>query len=1113
MDKHARGVSGVYDSLGVITTGKHPAPNHTDDTLQGGDCLPARETDALYFLENLFDRKFYRANATESLAVGLFDKRAKPLSGLNNRDTHFSCALFESNTSESVNNFRRTKERWTGAVGVVLDDIGETKGGVLIKAPPVEPTAIIETKPGSFQWVYLFKEIERDPLTIEAIQRSAIAGGMCDPGAGNITRITRLPGSTPEGKTHQARLVWADWTRRFNAAAIIDKALQVPRIEAPKAQEHAAPNLSDETSEAGKGTLEAACYKIRNAEGVTGSGTINAQSFFIGQQVGAGLIALADADAALFAAAHDRHPADGIRQTKNGLQAGILKPLTRQSNGRFTGSGATPLTDQETQAGPVYQEIQAARDHIRDTLQGFVKRALEYDDLEGGTPPVMALAATPGAGKTGAALRELAGADLSKLPGDVVFSSPTLALAEQAARNYEEISGKSAHVTRGRSAKIPGTESRMCQRHELAERVVRAGLIVKATLCEVTDTLGRKHRCPHFRGCAYLEQWGTLPEKPVTRFEASAYLELPGDGSGRKTGLRVIDETIWRQFSRNTDLTPADWIAPRHGDPFTAVDATDAAQAILAALMAGKSLIGGKYSAEDFAAFKAAEKTPINMRCTPDSDDSEFATGLDEIEARTSGTAGRNAALWAVLEDCARRGIEATERVRLITTKTGATMIRVTWFKDPPADTPTLLLDADATGPILERMYPGAELVAVDLKPNAHVVQLTDRTFSNTKLQKVTVRRELVRLVRAEVLRDVDKRGVLCIATRKAVRAMFEDAGHDFTGQDNPTVSKMMMETPLHGARWLWFGPASLGRNDWQDFGTALVMGREDIGVDALEDYARALFGDTGDPLQFVQPDAKGQRFMPEAVLPLVMEDGEQFGIFGRAHPDTRVRALQVQTREMAARQAIERLRLVNATERKRVVICTTVPVPGLPVSDLLRWDQLVPSRLEAAIAEANQRTRVLRLSASGLCSDAPETFETVQAAEEWLRREGKEAIADLTRHTGNSTLLPVQRVIFSLRINSKGARTTRAVILGDDPRATAEQALGALAAFEIVEVIERVQSVEQAATAPPAPLPDKAPAPTPERATQPRDVVSLPDTREDAERPPQRRFAGRGGP
>lgn len=1024
-------------------------------TLQerAGD-FPPTNTAALCFLESLFNRKFYAATATESLAVGLFDRRAKPwpLGGLHDQDTHFSCALFESNTPASVSDFRRTKERWTGAIGVVLDDIGEIKNGVLIKAPPVEPTAIIETKPGSFQWVYLFNRIERDRLAIEAIQRSAIAGGMCDPDAGNITRITRLPGSLPIGKAYKADLVWADWSRRFDPDVIIEKAFQVPRIEAPAAQEYVAPNLSDETSEAGKGTLEAACHRIRNVGGVTGSGTINSQAFFVGQSVGAGLIALADAEAALFAAAHDRHPGDGVRQARNGLQAGILQPLTRQANGRFAGLGAVPLPDMEADSGPVFREATEARDIVRDTLAGFIGRALAYDDLEGGNPPVMALAATPGAGKTSAALKELGNVDLTHLPGDVVFHAPTLALAEQAARDFEEITGTPAHVTRGRSAKQPGTDVPMCQRAGLAERVARAGLVVKSTLCESMDANGNKHKCPHFYGCAYLSQWESLPEAPVSRFEATAYLNLASDGSRRKTGMRVIDETIWRQFSRNMDLPLDEWLNPRPmgKDPFGAVDATDAARAVLEALQAGKSLVGGRYGAEDFGEFKRAESLPVGLtRCGADSKDSDLEAHLDNYEAR-SKPGRRNAALWAVLEDCAERGIEATERIRLVSTKTGETKIRVTWFNQPPADVPTLLLDADATGPIVKRMYPGAELVQVDLKPNAEVVQLTDRTFSNTKLQKVAVRRELVQLVRAEVLRDINGRGVLCIATRKAVRALFEDAGHDFAGIDEPTVSRMMMETPLHGARWLWFGPASLGRNDWQDFGTALVIGREDIGVDALEDYARAFFGDTGEPLEFVQPDESGRRFMPDAILPLVMEDGATWGIHGRAHPDPRVRALQMQTREMAARQAIERLRLVNATELKRVVVCTKVPVPGLPVSDLRRWDQLVPTRIEAAIAEAAQRGGVLRLSAPGLAQDAPETFVTPKAAKRWLESEGKEAIADLRPRAGNNTLLRARGLIFaSLKINTKGARTTRAIILGDDPKATAERALGPLAAFK----------------------------------------------------------------
>lgn len=1010
------------------------------------------------FLESAFDRKFYAATATENLAVGLFDKRARPwpYEAVQAHHTHFSCALFEWNTPASVNDFRRTKDRWTGAIGIALDDIGEVKNGVLIKAPPVEPTAIIETKPGSFQYVYLFNEIERDRTLIDAIQRSAIAAGMCDAGAGNITRITRLPNSLPEGKTHRAKLVWADWTRRFNSKVFIEKALQVARVEAPAPQEYAAPNLSYETSEAGQGTLEAACHKIRNVGGVTGSGTINTQAFFVGQNVGAGLIALADAEAALFAAAYARHPADGIRQAKNGLKAGTLKPLARQANGRFTGQGAVRLDDAE-QDGPDFKEVDAARKEIRTKLDAFIQQALDYTDFHdpdepAPTIPIMALAATPGAGKTGAALASLGAADISTLSGDVVFYSPTLALSEQAAADFEEITGKTAHVTRGRSAKIPGTDTPMCARSELAEKVGQLGLNVRATLCESKDSLGLLHRCPHFHGCAHVEQWAELPKTPVVRFESTAYFEIGFDGSGRETGMRVVDETIWQRSTRIIDISPENWTAARNcDDPFLAADAQQAAIGVLSALQAGESPLIEGYTSATFLEYRDAEITPINMgRCAPDSPDQDFHDRL-ATDAGLNKGGKANAALWAVLADCADGVILHPERIRLIETKDGATRIRLTYFSPPPSARPTLLLDADITAPILERLYPGADLVRVDLKPNAHVVQLTDRTFSNAKLQKAEVRRELVRLVRAEVLRDTAKRGVLCVATRQAVKAFFEDAGHDFTGEAPSAVSAFMLDTELHGARWLWFGPASLGRNDWQDFGTVLVMGREDIGVDALEDKARAFFGDTGEPLAFIQPDEKGQRFMAPAILPLAMENGETWGIHGRAHPDTRIRALQMQTRELAMRQAIERLRLVNAAERKRVVICSTVPVPGLPVSELVCWGEVAPTRLQAAMAEAAQKGRVLRLSASGLCSDAPNEFPTVNAAKFWLDREGKAAIEDLRYHTGNNTILPVRYLNFvTLRQDTKGARATRAIVFGSDAHAIAERTLGPLSMFEV---------------------------------------------------------------
>jgi hypothetical protein len=139
----------------------------------------------------------------------------------------------------------------------------------------------------------------------------------------------------------------------------------------------------------------------------------------------------------------------------------------------------------------------------------------------------------------------------------------------------------------------------------------------------------------------------------------------------------------------------------------------------------------------------------------------------------------------------------------------------------------------------------------------------------------------------------------------------------------------------------------------------------------------------------------------------------------------------------------------------------SAVPIPGLPVDRLVTWQELAPDRLEAAIAEAAQRGAVLRLSAAGLAQDAPETFPTAKAAEQWLARDGKDAVntpAPLIIYTirGMGVLNPV-RVRFKL-LGQRGPHPTPAlVILPGNPRELAEAQLGPLAMFELVDPPEPV--------------------------------------------------------
>ena len=792
----------------------------------------------------------------------------------------------------------------------------------------------------------------------------------------------------------------------------------------------------------------------------------------------------------------------GSEAVAKALQSPV-KFTPRDASGRFKGAGAI---DCEPVAMPEFLEVADARERIRQAAGAFFDEAARFSEAKAdwqaycdsgasgpipsemaakaeiatAPPPAMAIAASPGIGKSRFAREELARLDLGRFSGDVVFHAPTLALAEEAAGHAIELQA-GWHVTRGRSAINPETGLPMCARSEEAEKAARAGLRVKPTLCE-RETEDGKELCPHHAACPYIRQWLPLGDAPVLRFEASKYLALESDGSGRKTGLRVIDETIWREFTRKADLPFDMWLRPRpeaaalpmrkgRKKPPTeaekaeaagrAADATKAAQDALRALQDGENLQSLPYSAEDFREFAKLERGPDVLNIGPGSPDDELKAAIAAHEARDNYDSKR-AAVWAVLADCLEAGVKTSERLRIVRDVPAPgsgekrDVLRVCWFAEPPRDAPVLLLDADADAEITERLFPGARIVKAEVRPNAEVLQVSDKTFSKATLAKPKARQELAALVRAEVLADrlQGARGVLVIATKAAVRQFFEDAGHNFKGKAERQISDYMMATPLHGARWLWFGPAALGLNDWKGFGTAVVIGREELPLDALQDYLRALKGDTGEPLELVA-EVPGANY-PEVMQPYLMADGSGREVKARAHPDRLGRALQAQGRELASRQGFERLRLATAQERKRVVLAGKVPIPGLPVDRLVSWRELAPSRFEAAMAEAVQRGGVLRLSATGLAEDAPETFPSEKAAGQWISREGKGAVntpAPLIRYniTGMGVLNPV-RVRLRLQ-GQRGPRPTPAlVVLPGDARATAEAQLGPLSSFELVD-------------------------------------------------------------
>ena len=112
---------------------------------------------------------------------------------------------------------------------LVLDDVG-TKS----KQPPLEPTWIMESSPGSFQWGYAFSEEQPTKAEFSAAIKAIADAGYTDPGAINPVRNFRLPGSInlkPGRNDFAAELVEFHPEREFTLAQICE-ALGVTPAEA-----------------------------------------------------------------------------------------------------------------------------------------------------------------------------------------------------------------------------------------------------------------------------------------------------------------------------------------------------------------------------------------------------------------------------------------------------------------------------------------------------------------------------------------------------------------------------------------------------------------------------------------------------------------------------------------------------------------------------------------------------------------------------------------------------------------------------------------------------------------------------------------------------------------
>jgi hypothetical protein len=941
------------------------------------------------FLSNLFDRRVYHILANENAAVGLFDRPAHPWPNTSviKTDTHFSGALFDVNTVEVARDrFRRSKERWTGQVAIVLDDIG-TKA----KRPPVMPTAIIETGPGNEQWIFAFNRIERDAVLVETILQSAIAGGLTDPEAGGITRITRLPRSLPEGKTHRARLVWADWSRRFNPDVLIEKGFQVARVTPASPAPIGELRLCAETTAEGRSTLDRACQAIREAVPGTRANTIYRKANFIGRNVAAGLIALDEAEPALLSAAmfHDQ----GEGHARNGLRDGLKRPLAIEPEEAEAWGPAT----YPAPTGTVFD----ARRRVAEAFEAWAERALSYDpEAAILPPPVMAVRVSTGVGKSYSARR--ATVDLVRTlraAGDaraVALAVPRHNLAEEYIADLAEIAPDLVVQSyRGRSAPDPEAEGEtMCRRADEAAEVQKAHGDVRSTLCRQGND-----RCPFFEVCGHNRQraahadiWivphANLWQAKPAMIEPAALVidEDPTQGAFGGFGAPVrlaLDELAMPLTIRLDDAGTAD-LAELSGRVASALRAGGDRVSLAAIKAEG-------LTTDDLAeARRLAFKAKIAPDARPSTPAADLAERLAQIGPHNR-QALRRARLFGIIKEANEAGLETVPGLVCETAKgkDGETFraVRMRWRNEIATGwtVPTLIASATARPEVLRAIWPhlSPPIDAEAAMPHVNFRQITDRQFGAASLAPVehagSAAHAFARNTRRRLRRYIEARAA-------------EIGGRVLVIAQQAVIDLLRAEGLPAGVATVHFNALS-GLDQWRDARLIIVIGRPMPAPAAVEDMAEVL---TFSPIERVSGwypvraahlDMRGTGEGP--AIATKRGKGAEATPGAPYHPDPLAEAIRWQICEGELLQAIGRGRGVNrdANSPLQIDVLCNLPLP-IAVDEAAAFETFEPT--PAALMQA-RGFEVLDTSAKGawavVAAILPDVFETAEAARKAAER------------------------------------------------------------------------------------------------------------------------------
>lgn len=521
---------------------------------------------------------------------------------------------------------------------------------------------------------------------------------------------------------------------------------------------------------------------------------------------------------------------------------------------------------------------------------------------------------------------------------NVEYYVPTTALAEELAAK-SQAKGLRVRVIRGR-------ESRgMCAKPQAAKKAAQLRLNVFQTLCKRRQSGGRELVCEFYDDCPYIAQWQDT--EPAIRIFAHNYLGLPRpkpDGRGLpEPDLVVVDESAVQKL-----IGTCSFSTDRLDDP--------ALDAVRDHLSTGKDLreaLRNRGITADWAGQRAADLIEkIETDVTPDMPELEARRLLDEaMQSETHDLAQFWLRVAAEIDlDRPFHGIEvcANEPVKVNGVRVDQHRIHVYWPRPTVIgqNTPLIMIDADADLEI-NRIFFGPSLQSVEIKAarNAYFIQcystrLSKRTLLGRHPRAAPVMTRELRKVVAIIKKEAERGGKVFVVMPRQVRAFLTAADR---GENSAGKQRLERSETWHAVTIAHFHYIR-GSNDWSDYDTVIIVGREQPSSRDIERTARAIWADDPEPLKLI-----GDHRLLEQQRGYRMRDRSLRGVKTPIHPDARIQRVLELVRENEMVQASDRLRLIHAKQEKRVIILCSIPL-DITVDELRTLDELAgtPGRLGA---------------------------------------------------------------------------------------------------------------------------------------------------------------------